>query len=81
MVILKDKEEWVSASSREELMSKMKTALTPIKWASFEFTQPIQLRFNELMTGSKSDIAVKIFGEDISILKKKADELALIIKK
>lgn len=81
MVILKDKEEWVSASSREELMSKMKTALAPIKWASFEFTQPIQLRFNELMTGSKSDIAVKIFGEDISILKNKADELALIIEK
>ena len=81
MIILKDKEDWVSASSREELMSKMKLALAPIKWASFEFTQPIQLRFNELMTGSKSDIAVKIFGEDIEILKKKADELALIIKK
>lgn len=81
MIILKDKEEWVSASSREELMSKMKAALAPIKWASFEFTQPIQLRFNELMTGSKSDIAVKIFGEDIAVLKKKADELALIIEK
>lgn len=81
MVILKDKEEWVSANTREELMSKMKAALAPIKWASFEFTQPIQLRFNELMTGSKSDIAVKIFGEDIAILKKKADELALIIEK
>ncbi|CAA6829099.1 MAG: Cobalt-zinc-cadmium resistance protein CzcA; Cation efflux system protein CusA [uncultured Aureispira sp.] len=80
MIILKDKEDWVSASSRAGLMSKMKAALAPIKWASFEFTQPIQLRFNELMTGSKSDIAVKIFGEDIGILKKKADELALIIK-
>jgi cobalt-zinc-cadmium resistance protein CzcA len=81
MIILKDKEEWVSATSREALMSKMKAALAPIKWASFEFTQPIQLRFNELMTGSKSDIAVKIFGEDIGILKKKADELALLIEK
>lgn len=81
MIILKDKEEWVSATSREVLMSKMKEALAPIKWASFEFTQPIQLRFNELMTGSKSDIAVKIFGEDIGILKKKADELAILIEK
>lgn len=80
MIILKDKEEWTSASSREELMEKMKAKLVPISWASFEFTQPIQLRFNELMTGAKSDISIKIFGEDVGLLKTKADEVATIIE-
>ena len=79
MIILKDKDEWTSAKTREDLMSKMKEKLAPITWASFEFTQPIQLRFNELMTGAKSDISVKIFGEDVSALKLKADEAAKII--
>jgi cobalt-zinc-cadmium resistance protein CzcA len=80
MIILKDKKEWTSAETREGLMSKMKEKLAPITWASFEFTQPIQLRFNELMTGAKSDIAVKIFGEDVEVLKSKADEAAQIIR-
>jgi len=81
MIILKDKSMWTSAKSREELIVLMKEKLTPITWASFEFTQPIQLRFNELMTGAKSDISVKIFGEDVAVLKSKADEAAAIIEK
>ncbi|MBT8219359.1 MAG: CusA/CzcA family heavy metal efflux RND transporter, partial [Bacteroidia bacterium] len=76
MIILKDKDEWTSASTREDLISLMKEKLEPITWASFEFTQPIQLRFNELMTGAKSDIAIKVFGEDVGVLKSKADEIA-----
>ncbi|NLI23429.1 MAG: CusA/CzcA family heavy metal efflux RND transporter [Bacteroidales bacterium] len=68
MITLKEKEEWVSASSREELVDKMKQALSVVTGATFEFTQPIQLRFNELMTGAKSDIAIKIFGEDMDTL-------------
>ncbi len=81
MIIMKDKDEWVSATTREEMMDKMKEKLAHITWASFEFTQPIQLRFNELMTGAKSDISVKLFGEDVAMLKSKADEAALIIEK
>ncbi|NNK81444.1 MAG: TolC family protein, partial [Flavobacteriales bacterium] len=81
MIIMKDKDEWTSANNREDLMAKMKKALYPITWAGFEFTQPIQLRFNELMTGAKSDIAVKIFGEDVALLKSKADEAAEHIRK
>ncbi len=80
MIIMKDKDEWVSASTREEMMDKMKEKLAHITWASFEFTQPIQLRFNELMTGSKSDISVKIFGEDVATLKSKADEVATLVE-
>jgi cobalt-zinc-cadmium resistance protein CzcA len=80
MIVLKEKGEWVSASTREELVEKMKEALEVIPGASFEFTQPIQLRFNELMTGAKADIAVKIFGEDTETLKRLADEAASMIE-
>jgi cobalt-zinc-cadmium resistance protein CzcA len=64
MIIMKDKEEWTSAKTREELIDLMKEKLSIVKGAAFEFTQPIQLRFNELMTGAKTDIAIKIFGDD-----------------
>jgi len=76
MVILKPRKEWVSATSREELVAQMKRALSPISFASMEFTQPIQLRFNELMTGSKSDLALSIFGEDLDTLARLGQTLA-----
>lgn len=79
MILLKEKEEWTTATTREELVAKMKEKLSVITWASMEFTQPIQLRFNELMTGSKSDISVKIFGENPEILKSKGDEVAQLL--
>ncbi len=80
MIILKEKDEWVSASTREDLISKMKNELQVITGATFDFTQPIQLRFNELMTGAKSDIAIKIFGEDMDILYSKATRAATLIQ-
>jgi len=80
MIILKEKDEWVSASNREELVEKMKKKLEVIAGAAFEFTQPIQLRFNELMTGAKTDIAVKIFGENVDELKRLADQAALLMQ-
>jgi heavy metal efflux system protein len=72
IITLKDKDEWVSASTREELVSKMEEKLIPLAGVKFEFQQPIQMRFNELMTGSKQDIAIKIFGDDLTILSEKA---------
>ncbi len=63
------------------MAEKMKEALSVLPGVSFEFTQPIQLRFNELMTGVKSDVAVKIYGEDLDLLYKKANEAAAIIQK
>ena len=80
MIILKEKDEWVSADSREELVEKMKASLSVIKAASFEFTQPIQLRFNELMTGAKTDVAVKIFGDDVEELFTQAQKVAALIE-
>lgn len=80
MILLKSKEDWVSADNREALIAKMKEKLTVVSDAQFEFSQPIQLRFNELMTGAKTDIAIQIFGEDPSELKRLADEFASRIR-
>ena len=68
MVILKDRKEWTSATSREELAEKMQSTLEQIPGVSFGFLQPIQMRFSELMTGVKQDVAVKLYGEDLGIL-------------
>lgn len=79
MITMKEKDEWVSAESREEIVNKMKEKLNLVAGASFDFTQPIQLRFNELMTGAKTDIAIKIFGEDMDELFARANEAAGLI--
>ena len=65
MIIMKPFKEWTSASSRAEMVEKMKKALETVEGAEFNFSQPIQLRFNELMTGAKADIAIKLYGEDM----------------
>lgn len=60
----------------------MKDALEPLsERAEFNFSQPIQLRFNELMTGAKADIAVKLYGEDMAELYAKAKEVATYVEK
>lgn len=79
MIVMKEKDEWTSAETREALVAKMEEKLSSIIGASFDFTQPIQLRFNELMTGAKTDVAVKIYGEDMSLLHEKAMEAASIV--
>ncbi len=72
IITLKDKSEWTSAKTREELVAKMEEKLVVLAGVKFEFQQPIQMRFNELMTGSKQDIAIKIFGDDLNTLSEKA---------
>ena len=82
MIIMKPFKEWTSALSRAEMVEKMKDALEPLsERAEFNFSQPIQLRFNELMTGAKADIAVKLYGEDMEELYAKAKEVARYIEK
>ena len=81
MIIMKPFKEWTSASSRAEMGEKMKEALEPLsERAEFNFSQPIQLRFNELMTGAKADIAVKLYGEDTHELYEKAKEAAKYVE-
>ncbi|SDL15740.1 CusA/CzcA family heavy metal efflux RND transporter [Siphonobacter aquaeclarae] len=76
IVLLKEPSEWVTAHDKPALLARMKRALETLPGVNLEFTQPIQLRFNELMTGVKSDIAVKIYGEELDTLYRRANEVA-----
>lgn len=80
IIILKDKDEWTSAETKEELMEKMEEVLEEIPGATTEFSQPVQMRMNELMTGVRSDVAIKIFGEDIDLLVSKGEDVTEMIK-
>ena len=82
IVKLKPKSQWTSASSKDELADKIKLAIEKeIPNMEIEFTQPIEMRFNELISGTRSDVAVKVFGEDLDILAKKAQEIKNAIAK
>ena len=80
IIQLKDPSEWKNAETMEELEEKMDKALDVYPEVNFEFTQPIQMRFNELIAGVKSDIAVKIFGEDLQELFDHATEASRYIR-
>lgn len=80
IIKLKPKKEWVSAQSKDELADKFKDALSIIPGMEVEFTQPIEMRFNELITGVRADVAIKIFGEDLSILANKANEVRALVE-
>jgi len=79
IIKLKPRDEWVSAESKEELADNFKKALSVIPGVEYEFTQPIEMRFNELITGVRSDIAIKIFGENLEYINKKALEIKNLI--
>lgn len=80
IVKLKPKSEWVSASSKDELADKIKSAVeSQIPNMEIEFTQPIEMRFNELISGTRSDVAIKIFGEDLNVLAKRAQQIKFAI--
>jgi cobalt-zinc-cadmium resistance protein CzcA len=79
MVILKDKKEWTSAKSFDELAEKMGTELSTIPGITTGFQFPVQMRFNELMTGARQDVVCKIFGDDLDSLALYAARLGEII--
>ncbi|MCF6360675.1 MAG: CusA/CzcA family heavy metal efflux RND transporter [Cyclobacteriaceae bacterium] len=80
IITLIPKGEWVTASSKDELADHFKKALQEIPGIDYEFTQPIEMRFNELITGVRADLAIKIFGEDLDLLHTKAIEIENLIK-
>lgn len=80
VLVMKPKLEWTSANNRQEMFEKLEESLHSIPGVGFEFSQPIQLRFNELMTGSKADIAIKLFGDDLDLLFQNATKAENIIK-
>ncbi|WP_266368853.1 CusA/CzcA family heavy metal efflux RND transporter [Tellurirhabdus rosea] len=82
MINMKDRSEWKAAKNREEMAEKMSEVLSrEVPGTSAEFTQPIQMRFNEMMTGVRSDVVVKIFGEDLDTLFHRANACARLIEK
>lgn len=80
MVILKERDEWKTAKTREALADTMQKALSVISGATFGFQQPIQMRFNELITGAKQDVVLKIYGEDLDVLTSEAAKIGKLIR-
>lgn len=79
IIKLKPRRSWTTASDKEELAERFKEELMVIPGIEYEFTQPIEMRFNELITGVRSDIAIKIFGEDLDYIDQKANEIKDLI--
>ncbi len=79
MVILKDKKEWTSAKSFDELADKMSKALEDVPGIMVGFQYPVQMRFNELMTGARQDVVCKIFGEDLDTLSAYSQKLGDVV--
>ncbi len=80
IITLKPHDEWTTAKTKDELADKFKEALSEIPGLDYEFTQPIEMRFNELITGVRADLAIKLFGEDLAVLNKKAQEIKKAIE-
>jgi cobalt-zinc-cadmium resistance protein CzcA len=80
LISLKPKKEWTSATTKDELMEKMEETLTTIPGMEVEMSQPIQMRNNELITGIKQDVAIMIYGNDLSVLSNSANKVASLIR-
>lgn len=80
MIALKPKAEWISAKTTPELMEKMEETLSAIPGLGAEISQPIQMRNNELLTGIKQDVAIKIFGDDLDVLTQQAGKVKKMIE-
>lgn len=79
IILLKDKKEWTSAGTREELAELMQKELEKIPGIFYGLSQPIQLRFNELIAGVRQDVGIKIFGEDLDVLADLAKKIGVIV--
>lgn len=81
-VMLKKRSEWPDPKKpKSELIHEMEAAVTQIPGNNYEFTQPIQMRFNELISGVRSDVAVKVFGDDMNILSENAKAISAVLQK
>lgn len=79
IVLLHPQDQWTRANNKDELIAQMEEVVALVPGMAFEFTQPIKMRFDEMMTGVRSDIALKIFGEDLDTLAHYAEQVAGII--
>lgn len=80
-IMLAPRDKWTRARTQEELAEAMEEVLLPLAGQNFEFSQPIELRFNELISGIRSDVAVKVFGDDLETLTANANRIAAVVSK
>ncbi|MFV9483950.1 CusA/CzcA family heavy metal efflux RND transporter [Christiangramia sp. ASW11-125] len=81
LILEKDKDKWTSSETKEGLIEQIKEKLNEdLTGVNLVFTQPVELRFNELLEGVREDIAVKLYGEDLEVLSEKVQEMANIIQ-
>jgi cobalt-zinc-cadmium resistance protein CzcA len=81
IILEKDMDKWTSVETKEKLIAEIKTLLErELTGVNLVFSQPVELRFNELLTGVREDVAVKLYGEDLDVLSQKAEEMAEIIQ-
>ncbi len=78
-IILRPKEDWTKASSKGDLINQMKATVSVFTGINYEFSQPIEMRFNELLTGVREDVAIKLYGDDLDILASKAQEIVDLV--
>ncbi len=79
LVMLRPQDDWVRADTKEELEARMSEVLEAIPGLVYTFSQPIELRVNELIAGVRSDLAIKIFGDDLAVLQAKAAETVVAV--
>jgi cobalt-zinc-cadmium resistance protein CzcA len=79
-ITLNPREKWTKAKTQEELVGLVDELMRPLIGQEYSFTQPIEQRVNEMISGVRADVAVKIFGDDFEVLKKKAEQVEQILK-
>jgi cobalt-zinc-cadmium resistance protein CzcA len=80
-VMLKPRREWRKGLTKADLIEEMEKKVATVPGQGYAFSQPIQLRFAELVAGVKADVGIKVFGEDLAMLKEKAEQIARVVKK
>ncbi len=79
-IMLKPREEWKKVATQEELAAAIEKVVADLPGQNYEFSQPIELRFNELISGVRSDVAVKVFGDDLDEMLRQANKIAAIFR-
>ena len=80
-IVLKPRGDWKRAATQDELVEQMEEELSPFPGTRLSFTQPIEMRVNEMVAGVRADLGVKLFGDDLDVLRQKAGEIEAVLRK
>ncbi|KAA0228144.1 efflux RND transporter permease subunit [Fimbriimonadia bacterium ATM] len=79
-IMLKERGQWRPGITKDKIQEEIEGKLSEVPGQGYNFSQPIEMRFSELVSGVKADIGIKVFGEDLDVLKQKADEIAAVVR-